>query len=108
MNRKQRLLARCDFPSTLWRCRSRFKRSKSFLKEPLSDSFPPPKIKLKQALKIKAAEFHIKLGHFDQALLELERLPEEIQKQPWALRTRLAAVRAAREVGFNSLQTGAK
>ena len=53
-------------------------------------------------MKIKAAEFQLKLGHFDEALRELKSLPEEIQKQPWALRIRLAAVRAAREAAVGT------
>jgi truncated hemoglobin YjbI len=101
MNRKQRLLS-CDFPGTKWRCKRRFKRFKPCSNEPLNQSSHPPKIKLKQAMKIKAAEFQLKLGHFDEALRELKSLPEEIQKQPWALRIRLAAVRAAREAAVGT------
>ncbi len=47
---------------------------------------------------IKSAEFRLKLGQIDEAILELKRLPERLAKHPWALRTHLAAVRAAREL----------
>jgi hypothetical protein len=59
---------------------------------------------LKQALRVKSAEYWLKLGEPAQALMELERLPEQAQKHPWALRVQLSAVRVVREMNEIAVQ----
>jgi hypothetical protein len=51
---------------------------------------------IQDSLQIKAAEYWLKLGEADQALKELEKLPSRIWKCGWALKTRIAAMRALR------------
>lgn len=53
---------------------------------------------LQDALRVKSAEFWLKLGETDEALRELEQLPSKTWNHPWALRVHLAAVNAAREL----------
>jgi hypothetical protein len=52
---------------------------------------------LDQALQIKAAEFWLKLGEADQALRELESLPQSLWNYPAAIKARVAAVHILRE-----------
>jgi hypothetical protein len=53
---------------------------------------------LPNALRVKGAEFWLKLGQPDQAIIELGKLPNNAQNHPWALRVHLAAIGAAREM----------
>jgi hypothetical protein len=48
------------------------------------------------SLRIKAAEYWLKLAEADQALKELEGLPSRSWKCGWALKTRIAAMGALR------------
>jgi hypothetical protein len=52
---------------------------------------------INHALRIKAAEYWLKLGEADQALRDLENLPSRIWECGWALKTRIAAIGALRE-----------
>ena len=52
---------------------------------------------INDAIKIKAAEYWLKLGEADLALRELENLPTKIWECSWALRTRIAAMGVLRE-----------
>jgi hypothetical protein len=54
-------------------------------------------LSMKASLHIKAAEYWFKLGEADQALKELEALPSRYWNHRWALKTRIAAMRALRE-----------
>jgi hypothetical protein len=51
------------------------------------------------ALRVKSAEFWLKLGEPTQALRELNALPAWTRRHPWAIQVLLSAVRAARELG---------
>ncbi len=83
--------------SPLWPCKLRFKyRARSYEKAGTSLA-PAPEMELTDALRIKSAEFWLKLGELDQALLEIRSLPEQVQKHPSVLRIHLALVRAAQE-----------
>jgi len=42
------------------------------------------RISLKNAVRLKSAEFWLKLGHPVEALVELQRLPQRTRKHPWA------------------------
>jgi len=59
---------------------------------------------LKDALRLKSAEYWLKLGQPVQALMELGRLPHHVQNHPWALKVQVAAVGAAREMGEMMVQ----
>jgi hypothetical protein len=54
-------------------------------------------LKLHDALRVKAAEYWLKLGEPAQAILELQGLPGDLQKHTWVVRVSLAALRAIRE-----------
>jgi hypothetical protein len=58
----------------------------------------PDGMALKDALRVKSAEYWLKLGQPVQALMELEKLPKSALNHPWALRTHVAAMGAAREM----------
>jgi hypothetical protein len=51
-------------------------------------------VELSDALRIKSAEFWLKLGEVEQALLEIKSLPESLHNHPWIIRIQLAIVRA--------------
>jgi hypothetical protein len=57
-----------------------------------SRSAPHKKLSLSHALRIKGAEYWLKLGEADEALRELERLPGLTWKHPTALKARIAAI----------------
>ena len=59
---------------------------------------------IQDALQIKAAEYWLKLGEADQALRELGGLPSRSWKCGWALRTRIAAMRALRRRDERAVQ----
>ncbi len=50
------------------------------------------------ALRVKGAEFWLKLGQPAQALHELESLPEAMRRDPWVTSVFLSAIRSAREL----------
>ena len=52
---------------------------------------------LRQALRVKSAEYWLKLGDAQQASLELEELPEKLRNHRWVLRIQLAAIYAMRQ-----------
>jgi len=49
-------------------------------------------ISLSHALRIKSAEYWLKLGEADQALRELEHLPKSGWNHPYAVKNRIAAL----------------
>ncbi|MGH7869520.1 MAG: hypothetical protein ACREP9_18275 [Candidatus Dormibacteraceae bacterium] len=75
-------------------CRSRLKssshRNASTVKEAIDFS-------LQHALKLKAAEFWLRLGDPAQALIEIQTLSEKLQKHPQVLKVQLTAIGAMRE-----------
>ena len=77
-----------------WRCKTRFKSPG----RPSTIPIPRSPIPLKHALKLKSAEFWLKLGQPDQALLEIKSLPEKLQNHPSVIKAHLAIVRVAREL----------
>jgi hypothetical protein len=52
-------------------------------------------LRLKDALRVKSAEYWLRLGQPEQALLELESLPKSVRRLPWVLKVHVAAVHAA-------------
>jgi hypothetical protein len=74
--------------------------SRCRLKSPGQTTAPDAKtfragLRLKDALRVKSAEYWLKLGQPDQALAELAALPKSVQRFPWPLKVHLAAVHAA-------------
>lgn len=59
---------------------------------------------VQHALSIQRAECWFKLGQLQQALMKLERLPKTAWKHPWAMRVRVAATGAVRELNEIALQ----
>ena len=53
---------------------------------------------LREALPVRSAEYWLQLGQPDQALKELESLPETVRRHPWPLRVHLAALHATNAV----------
>lgn len=53
------------------------------------------RIRLRYAMRVKSAEFWIRLGEPGQALLELQHLPEEIKQNPWVVKVMVSAAGAA-------------
>ena len=66
---------------------------------PVHQAKPGPgnPLPIDDAIRIKAAEYWLKLGEADLALKELEALPTKIWKCGWALKTRIAAIGVLRE-----------
>jgi len=54
----------------------------------------PPCLPLADALRIRTAEFRLRLGHADAASRELEQLSAPAARHPWAMRTQLTIVSA--------------
>ena len=79
-----------------WPCRNRFKRTSRTIPA-LVQSPPSAELSFEDALRLKSAELWIRLGQPDQAIREIKRLPENLQKHASVLKAHLAAVRAARE-----------
>ena len=81
----------------LWPCRHRFK----FLHGNVQHSNPAAaaqqEIGLDEAIRIQSAEFWLRLGQPEAALLELKALPEGLQNHPSALKARLLAMHAKRQ-----------
>ena len=63
-------------------------------------------IALPEAIRVKSAEFWLKLGYPIQALLELQRLPPLGRKHPWASRVFVTALRTARSYYADPFQAG--
>jgi hypothetical protein len=59
---------------------------------------------INDTLQIKAAEYWLKLGEADQALRELEQLPQATWKSRAAIRIRIAAIGMLRERGEMAVQ----
>jgi hypothetical protein len=56
---------------------------------------PPDEVlPIDEALQIKAAEYWLKLGEADQALRELESLPQRTWNNPAAVKVRVSAIGA--------------
>ena len=53
---------------------------------------------LRHALRVKSAEYWLEHGQADEALRALEKLPRKAWNHPWAVRVRVAAVEALREM----------
>src|SRR5207249_4746430 len=85
-----------------WPCKTRFKSCSRRTDAPSACPVAHDPIALKHALKIKSAEFWLKLGQPDQALLEIKSLPERLQKHPSVIKAHLAVVRASRELSESS------
>lgn len=51
-----------------------------------------------------SAEYWLKLGQPAEALMELERLPENVRNHPWAVKVHVAAIGAARELDQVTVQ----
>jgi hypothetical protein len=58
---------------------------------------PPSSLPINDALQIKAAEYWLKLGEADQALRELECLPQNTWNNRAAIKIRIAAIGMLRE-----------
>ena len=86
-----------DVPNPSWPCRARFKGRLPRSEKSENNATPQPQIGLSHAIRIKSAEFWLKLGESEQALLEIRALPERLQKHSSVLKIHLAIVRAARE-----------
>ena len=56
-----------------------------------------PHLPINEALQIKAAEYWLKLGEADEALRELESLPQRTWNNPAAVKVRVAAIGVLRE-----------
>lgn len=54
---------------------------------------------INDALQIKAAEYWLKLGEADQAIRELEHLPQNTWRNRAAIKIRIAAIGMLRERG---------
>jgi len=87
-----------------WACKARFKLTHRRSVARTSCSLAKNPIALKHALKVKSAEFWLKLGQPDQALREIKSLPEEVQNHPSVIKAHLAIVRAAWELNDRSTQ----
>ena len=85
-----------------WPCMNRFKLTRRRPRAHTSHPVAQNPIALKHALRVKSAEFWLKLGQPDAALQEIESLPEKLQSHLSVLRVRLAIVRAARELNESS------
>ena len=58
---------------------------------------PKTNISLSHALRIKSAELWMQLGHAQEALAELKRLPPGLQSNPRVLKLRIAAIGVIRQ-----------
>jgi len=77
-----------------WPCKSRFRYRLSTDHQMGNQPPQQPEVELGEALRIKSAEFWLKLGEVEQAILEIRTVPEPLQKHPSVVRLRLAIVRA--------------
>ena len=51
---------------------------------------------LLDAVRVKSAEFHLRLGNPVLAIKELEQLPKDARRHPWAMRVFVCAFHTAR------------
>ena len=51
-------------------------------------------LSLRDALRVRSAEFWLRLGQQGQALMELQKLPERARRDPWAVKVFRSANRA--------------
>ena len=85
-----------------WPCKARFKSFGRGSHKPNNATASESQIRLEDAIRVKAAEFWLKLGQPEQALLEIKSLPERLQKHPSVVKVHLAVMRAARELNESS------
>ena len=83
--------------ATVFACRSRFKSRTNGIGKVIHPEIDSGDIPLECALRVKSAEFWLKLGDPTQALIEIQNLPERMQKHPWPIKVQLAAIGAIRE-----------
>jgi hypothetical protein len=72
-------------------------RRRSSITPPVHHTKPP--LPINDALQIKAAGYWLKLGQADQALRELEQLPEKTWMNSAAVKLRVTAIGMLRERG---------
>jgi hypothetical protein len=58
---------------------------------------PSRQMRFRDALRVRSAEYWLKLGEPYPALLELERLPDRAQSHPWTDCVRRQAFRTAHQ-----------
>jgi hypothetical protein len=85
-------------------CRSRFKPAATRHQALPAPGQSQPRMHLNEALKVKGAEYWLKLGQPARALVELQSLPEDAQKHPWTLKVHIAALGAVRRLNEQSIQ----
>jgi len=91
------VVAQQKVAATVFPCSSRFKSTSGRTSgAPRSASQESP-MNLEYALKVKSAEYWLKLGQPLEAMIEIQDLPGRVQKDPWLLRIHLAAMAALRE-----------
>jgi hypothetical protein len=56
-----------------------------------------PRLSLSHQIRVKSAEYWLRLGEADEAVRELEALPSKSWNHPWAVRVRVAALEVLRE-----------
>jgi hypothetical protein len=61
-------------------------------------------LSLSHSLRVRSAEYWLRLGEPVQALMELERLSEVSKRHPSALKVHLEAVRVLREMNESTIQ----
>jgi hypothetical protein len=59
---------------------------------------PTIQLSMEDRLRVKSAEYWLKLGDHTQALKELGELPEPLKKHPWVIRVHVSALGAARQL----------
>jgi len=65
------------------------------------------RIRLKDAVRVKCAEYWLKLGEWREALMELQQLPETAKQDPWVIKVFLSATGNAMKQNRNGrLLTG--
>jgi hypothetical protein len=82
---------------TAFPCRSRFKVGGGQTAGIALATEQPLDMPLEPALKVKGAEFWLKLGQPVQALIELDHVPKHLQEHPKLLKLRITAIGAIRE-----------
>ena len=56
------------------------------------------RLSMSHALRVKSAEYWLRLGQPLEALMELGNLPEETRDHPWVLRVLVSAMEAAKDL----------
>ncbi len=80
-----------------WPCKTRFRFFRRGSHKSDNARASQSQIGMEDAIRVKSAEFWLKLGQPDQALLEIKSLPEKPQSHPSVKKAHLAVVRAARK-----------